>query len=228
MKKHKTTLTWPASHRATRTFSLVGHEQQGFSNHFIWALLAGHRCLPCYSLAHTSTSIPLEAWRSPSRPPRVPLTNVDWKVTSATTKAFWRCRDESSRMRILGKMWSEGVIFEERSFPHSALHQWGSYFIGQETEPLSLSAISFKPAATPCQSWFTWFGALKKEQCSMTDVSLHINTRSSKLTRAQADAEACPSAWSRLTGCSLIPALGDQCQEFNASKARLVCGKTFY
>lgn len=58
----------------------------------------------------------------------------------------------------------------------------------------------------------------------MTDVSLHINTRSSKLTRERADTEA----GSRLTGCSFIPALGDECKGFNASEAQLVRGKTFY
>lgn len=101
-------------------------------------------------------------------------------------------------------------IFEGRSFAHGALRHRGSGFIRQETEPLSLSAFSFKPAATPCQSWFRRFGALKREQCSMTDVSLHINTCSSKLRRKRADAEACPSVWSRLTGCFFIPAFGDE------------------
>lgn len=52
--------------------------------------------------------------------------------------------------------------------------------------------------------------------------------RSSKLTRARADAGARPGVRSRLTGCSFIPALGVKCKGFNVSGARLVCGKTFY
>lgn len=106
---------------------------------------------------------------------------------------FGDAQDESSRMRVLGKMlWLTAVRFKVRSFAPGALRQWGSGSIGQETEPLSLSAISLKPAATPCQSWFRWFGALKRKQCSMTDVSLHINTRSSKITRERADARGTP------------------------------------
>lgn len=64
-------------------------------------------------------------------------------------------------------------------------HSGGNSSIRQEMEPVSLSAISFKSAATPCQSWFRWAGTLKRRQCSMTDMSLHINTHSSKITAEQ-------------------------------------------
>lgn len=133
----------------------------------------------------------------------------DYPWQSSAERSLWQPHDERSP--------GKDFVINGRDIWCTQYGLWsllpgGSSFIRQETEPVSLSAISLKSAATPCQSWFRWFGILKRKQRSMTDMSLHINTHSqSKETHRQfaytRATQPVVSTWLNLTGRSFIRAL---------------------